>query len=41
VQLPGGPHRSGGLGGALLGLAEPGDRFGEGGEPGDQRDRGQ
>ena len=41
VQLPGGLERAGGLGGVLLGLAQPGDRLGERGQPGEQHDRGQ
>ena len=35
----GGAERAGGLGGALLGLAELGDRLGERGQTGDQHDR--
>ena len=41
MQLPGGVQRGGGLGGVLLGLAQPGDRLSERGQPGQQHDRGQ
>ena len=40
AQVPGGAEGGGGLGGALLGLAEFGDGFGERGQPDDQHDRG-
>ena len=39
VQLLGGAQRAGRLSGVLLGLAEPGNRLGERGQPGDQHER--
>ena len=40
VQPFGGGAGCGGLGGVLLGVAEFGDGFGEGGQPGDEHDGG-
>ena len=39
--MPGGAERGGGLGGALLGLAQLGDGFGQGGEADQEHDRGE